>query len=377
METSALAYLEVTTIGMLGLVVAPVLLVMGAAALVPALAAVRRVALGLCRPVARAVSERVVSFGHLPDDLATLGTDTLALLGELEHFSLAGAAVSTPRCQRWWSRLGTTFGDPGAYNAETRTAHEVWQWVFVLERLPVSRLEELRALQIDPARVRAELLSPSSLRERLPVLLGELERVVEALSVYAGTHYRGLHRGPPTTTPAIDVGRGPGTAADTDTVRRRRFQEIEHRYGYLLRRVASGHTRTDADRDDLLQDIRLAVWNALPSYRGESSLRTYAVRIARNRAASAFRRRCSPPAPIGEPTIETDVELRLEANARRGWLARALAQLSPAIAETLERRLAGDSYQEIADALGITTSNVGVRLHSGKSRLRALAIEEQ
>ncbi len=160
-------------------------------------------------------------------------------------------------------------------------------------------------------------------------------------------------------------------------MRRRRFWEIERRYGHLLRRVASRYTRTDADRDDLLQDIRLAIWNALPSYRSESNLRTYAVRIARNRAASAFRQRSAPPVPLGDPTIEADVELRLEQNARRGWLARALAQLSPAIADTLERRLAGDSYQEIADALGITTSNVGVRLHSGKSRLRALAIEEQ
>ena len=71
-----------------------------------------------------------------------------------------------------------------------------------------------------------------------------------------------------------------------------------------------------------------------------------------------------------------DLEQQLDAATRHGWLRRAVAQLSPGIAEALQRRLAGESYQEIGDALGISTSNVGVRVHTAKTKLRALAADE-
>ncbi|MEM9457476.1 MAG: sigma-70 family RNA polymerase sigma factor [Myxococcota bacterium] len=373
---AGLAYFEVATVGLLMVVVTPVLLAMGAAAFAPMIAAVKRVALGLGRRPVRAVTERAASFDHLPRELATMGRDTLALLEELDHFSQAATPVSTSQTPRWWNRIGAAFADASAYQAETRTAHEVWQWVFAAERLPTDRLEDLRALGIDPNRVRAELLSSTCLRTRLPALLGELERITDALAGYAGTDYRGRPLGRPPLP--VDATADPSSSPKTEDLRPKRYREIERRHGRLLQRIAARHTQTPADRDDLLQEIRLAIWNALPAYRGESSLRTYAVRIAHNRAATALRRTPAPPTDVPElPASQPDFDQQLETATRRGWLTRALAQLSPGIADALQRRLAGDSYQEIADALGITTSNVGVRLHTGKAKLQALAAEER
>ncbi len=367
----ALAYLGGTTVGLLLVVVVPVLVAMGASAFAPMLAALRRAALGVGRRPVRAVSERAVSFDHLPEDLATLGRDTLALLDELDHFSRAGTTVSTPQAPRWWRRIGGAFGDASGYQAQTRTAHEVWQWVFAVERLSCDRLDELRALSIDANRVRARLLSTTCLRTQLPALLGELERVTDALTTYVGTDYRGRSLGRPSLPARASADASP------DDLRKKRYQEIEHRHGRLLRRIAARHTQTAADRDDLLQDIRLAIWNALPAYRGESSLRTYAVRIAYNRAATALRRTTAPTELPDTTAVHLHPDEQLEAATRRGWLTGALAQLSPGIANALERRLAGESYKEIADALGITTSNVGVRLHTGRAKLQALASEER
>lgn len=371
-----LAYFEVTTIGVLMLAIAPVLLAMGAAAFAPMLVAMKRAVLGVGRRRPQSLTGRAARFDHLPGELAALGEDTVALLDELDHFSRGAVAVSASQTPRWWGRIGTAFGDASGYQAETRTAQEVWQWVFSAQRLSADRIAELRALGIDPGQVRAELLSSSSLRERLPSLLAELERITDALAGYAGTDYRGRPLARSTRPQSADRGCEPATGAEAQALRAKRYQEIERRYGGILKRIAARHTRSPADRDDLLQDIRLAIWNALPAYRGESSLRTYAVRIAHNRAATALRRpppsAQAPQAPAPQP----DMEQQLEAASRRGWLTRAIAQLSPGVADALERRLAGDSYQEIAEALGITTSNVGVRLHTAKAHLRALASKE-
>ena len=42
----------------------------------------------------------------------------------------------------------------------------------------------------------------------------------------------------------------------------------------------------EMDRDDLRQEIAIAVWRAMPRFLGESSERTYVLRIAQNRAIS-------------------------------------------------------------------------------------------
>lgn len=365
-----LVYVELAVVGLLIAAIPPVLLTMGAAAFAPMVAALKRVALGFGRRPA--LTERTVDFEHLPAELASLGTSTLMLLEELDRFAWTETTTAVRPPQQWWRKIGAAFEDPSAYQAEARTTQEVWQWVFAAERLPTDRLEELRTLGIGPARVRAELLSSTSFRAQLPALLIELERVTDTLAGYSGTDYRGRSIARP-VGPARATDE---TRAETDQLRRKRYHQIERRYARELRRIAARHSRSSADRDDLLQDIRLAIWNALPSYRGESTLRTYAIRIAHKRAASALRKSLTPRVVPDLSTALPQLDEQLESAARGGWLTRAIAQLSPGVAEALERRLSGESYKEIADALGITTSNVGVRLHTGKAKLRALAADD-
>ena len=53
-------------------------------------------------------------------------------------------------------------------------------------------------------------------------------------------------------------------------------------YGPSLGRVVAAYAGSSADREDLAQEIALALVRALSRYRGESSLRTYVLRIAHN-----------------------------------------------------------------------------------------------
>jgi RNA polymerase sigma factor (sigma-70 family) len=61
---------------------------------------------------------------------------------------------------------------------------------------------------------------------------------------------------------------------------RGQFTELMEVYAGPVRRLCGAYASTTADRDDLFQDIFIAVWRALPSFRGDSSTRTWVYRIA-------------------------------------------------------------------------------------------------
>src|SRR4051794_13606966 len=59
----------------------------------------------------------------------------------------------------------------------------------------------------------------------------------------------------------------------------------------MLFRIASGYTRTLAARDDLAQEMSVAVWKALPAYRGDGALKAFIARTAQFAALDHVRKR--------------------------------------------------------------------------------------
>src|SRR5918992_4725752 len=64
------------------------------------------------------------------------------------------------------------------------------------------------------------------------------------------------------------------------------FERIVAEHGPLISRIAMSYEADPTLREDLVQQIFLAVWQALPSYRADASLKTFIARIAQNRAIS-------------------------------------------------------------------------------------------
>ena len=62
------------------------------------------------------------------------------------------------------------------------------------------------------------------------------------------------------------------------------FQKALTEFGPALVRLARSYEQEAAKAEDLYQEICLAVWQALPQWRGDASLRTFVYRIAHNRS---------------------------------------------------------------------------------------------
>jgi len=160
-----------------------------------------------------------------------------------------------------------------------------------------------------------------------------------------------------------------------DRARAGALEHLHARHGAAVRRLASVFTRRPADRDDLTQDIWLAVWRAWPSFRGDCAERTFIMRIAHNRAIShsciarimqvsldeAQDLPASSPGPDRAVASEQEAERLLE----------GLRHIPVASRQVMSLSLEGLPQAEIAEIVGISESNVAVRLHRARTQLRA------
>jgi RNA polymerase sigma-70 factor (ECF subfamily) len=147
---------------------------------------------------------------------------------------------------------------------------------------------------------------------------------------------------------------------------------VGHR-GTVLK-VARAYTLTAEDGQDLAQEILLQVWRSLPQFRGQASATTWCYRVALNTALGWHRkerRRQTRQRPLPEnlPAPEehsTDLVDRLYA---------AIHRLPGTDAALVLLHLDGLSYRQMADVLGVSEGNIGVKLTRAKRALGELMKE--
>jgi RNA polymerase sigma-70 factor (ECF subfamily) len=165
-----------------------------------------------------------------------------------------------------------------------------------------------------------------------------------------------------------------GLAATAREELERRFDRLLAENGAALARLAASYSNSPADRDDLLQETALAIWRALPHFRGECSERTFTFRIAHNRAVTYLMRRRAQRDQEAAAVEVADTAPNPEAGVARDQqgarLRRAVHGLPLLYRQAVTLALEGMEYDEIAQVLGISESNVGARLSRARRMLR-------
>jgi RNA polymerase sigma-70 factor (ECF subfamily) len=150
-------------------------------------------------------------------------------------------------------------------------------------------------------------------------------------------------------------------------------------YGSGLGRVAASYEADPALQEDLLQEILLAVHRALPSLRSEESLPAFVFRIAHNRSVTHVTRQVAArtrDVPAFPDEAAATPEQALLAGERTRRLAAAIRRLPLPYRQVMTLLLEELSYAEIAEALGLSLSNVGVRVNRAKAQLKAIFDDE-
>ncbi len=129
------------------------------------------------------------------------------------------------------------------------------------------------------------------------------------------------------------------------------FREIVAAHGPMLRRIAASYEADPALREELGQEILMAIWRALPGFRQEASIRTFVARIAHNE-----------PSPLES----------LERLDQRDRLTAAVRTLPLSLRQVTIQTLEGFTPAEIADVLGVGANVVSIRLTRAKAALRTI-----
>jgi RNA polymerase sigma-70 factor (ECF subfamily) len=153
------------------------------------------------------------------------------------------------------------------------------------------------------------------------------------------------------------------------------FAGVLSEFGPALRRIAGSYEPRSGRRDDLFQEIALALWQALPRFRGECSMRTFVFRVAHNRALTqAARRSRGETLDVSEADHLTDPaddpETQTARRQQRDRLDRAIRRLPILQRQVLLLALEDLSHAEIGGVLGIKENAVAVRLSRARQALR-------
>ena len=163
-----------------------------------------------------------------------------------------------------------------------------------------------------------------------------------------------------------------------DTTKRETFLRLVAEYEPALRRLAGAYLEQTADREDLFQEIAVALWQAIPRFRGESSERTWLYRIAHNVAitgATRLRGRGRREEPISEPFEHIShlptAEQGLLHREKQRLLIEAVRQLPMVDRQVILLHLEGLSYAEIETISGLSETAIATRLTRIREKLRA------
>lgn len=160
---------------------------------------------------------------------------------------------------------------------------------------------------------------------------------------------------------------------------RQAFERLLDQYEARVYRLALRYTDSVPDAEDVTQEIFLALYKSIGSFRGQSALGTWIYRVAMNHCLEYRRRKKPDNVPLNEELMLVSSDWRddpVQAADRRELSERmeeAIGRLSPVHRDViLLHEMQGLTYQEVAAALDVPVGTVKSRLSNALRRLREL-----
>lgn len=152
------------------------------------------------------------------------------------------------------------------------------------------------------------------------------------------------------------------------------FLSVLETHKGIIYKVASAYCKDGEDRKDLVQEIMVQLWQSFDQYNEQYKHSTWIYRIALNVAIS-FYRKTTRRKTISEPILysnlldikETEPD---ETESNISLLQNFLAELKELDKALMLLYLEENSHQQIAEILGLSTSNVATKISRIKEQLK-------
>lgn len=156
------------------------------------------------------------------------------------------------------------------------------------------------------------------------------------------------------------------------------FESIYTTYYPMVYQMCLGYMKgNSAQASDLTQEIFITVWNKLTSFEGRSTHKTWIYRITVNSCLQYLRtkkRKNNIQFEKIEHALKNEIEEASENNNQT--LYNAIGKLNELDRLLIMMILDGESYDGVAEVIGISAVNVRVKIHRIKQRLKKILENE-
>ena len=150
------------------------------------------------------------------------------------------------------------------------------------------------------------------------------------------------------------------------------FISILSRYQGILYKVSLVYFRNENDRQDNFQEIAYQLWKSFPGLKNRESIGSWIYAVAINTSISNLRRASKVEFRESLPDFagQADLVEKIVEDEHQNLLINAIQRLDAVDKSIALLYLEERSYKEIAEIIGISANNVGVRINRIKEELK-------
>ncbi len=154
---------------------------------------------------------------------------------------------------------------------------------------------------------------------------------------------------------------------------RQLFERIIEQHKGILFKVARAYCPDDEDRQDLIQEMMIQIWQSIHKYNDQYKISTWLYRVSLNVAISFYRKsstRAKKFTELNDQKAEALVNDKSEKEKHLIILEQFISELKEIDKALMLLYLEDKSHTEIAEIIGISVSNVGTKIGRIKGQLR-------
>jgi len=150
------------------------------------------------------------------------------------------------------------------------------------------------------------------------------------------------------------------------------FLEIISNYQGILHKVNLIYFRNKSDREDNFQEVIYQLWKSFPGLQNKNSIGSWIYAVSINTSISKIKKesRIEYREKLPDSVDRIDIVEELSLNERYRVLLQAIYNLNEIDKSIMLLYLEEKSYDEISEIIGISKSNVGVRINRAKELLK-------
>lgn len=151
------------------------------------------------------------------------------------------------------------------------------------------------------------------------------------------------------------------------------FEVIIEKHKGILFKVARTYCPDEEDRQDLIQEMMIQIWQSIHKYNDQYKISTWLYRISLNVAISFYRKnstRANKYTELNEQTVEALIEDKSDNEIHLNLLDQFISELKEIEKALMVLYLEDKSHTEIAEILGLSVSNVGTKIGRIKDQLK-------